>query len=513
MWAHTNRRTLVPVSPEGEAWESPRDVAVIDVGSNSVRLVLYRVEGRAIWTVFNEKVQAGLGRDLAQTGHLSPDGAKAALGALRRFRALLDAVQPAQVFCAATAAVREARDRTVFLSRVQAETGFVLRVLSGEEEAHYSALGVAPGAPGAVGVVGDLGGSSLELVGLDDGVPGAGVTLPLGPLALGAPAPLDPHQLGGVCEAMIGTVADRFKGKTTFHAVGGAWRNLAIVRMNRINYPLQVVQGFEMSAAEAVETAGLLASLSRGSVGGITGISRKRAETLPYAAVVLRALVERMGFERIVISAYGLREGLLFASMPEALRALDPLVEGCAALGARNGVAQRLGPALEAWLEPLWTKLDPVFPAEREAILVAAACRLADVGARLHPDHRADLVFEEVLRAPIPGQSHAERAFLAMTAFHRYGGERLPEHSTIQRILSPERLERAEVLGSAIRLGCQLSGRSPDLLQQSSLTRTKGELVVSVRKDAADLLLGEQTIKRAEAVAKALGLELKVKVK
>lgn len=512
MWARTDRLKLVPVSPDGEAETSPRDVAVIDVGSNSVRLVIYRVEGRTLWTVFNEKVLAGLGRDLARTGCLSPEGVTAALGALRRFRALLDAVKPAQVFTAATAAVREARDRAAFLEQVQAETGFVLRVLTGAEEAHYSALGVAAGSPQADGIVGDLGGSSLELVQLQRGRPGEGVTLPLGPFALGAPGPIDPRALGGACEAMLGTVADRFRGQT-FHAVGGAWRNLAIVRMNRINYPLQVVQGFEMSAAEAVETAGLLAGLSRGSLERIAGISRKRAETLPYAAVVLKALVDRMGFERIVISAYSLREGLLFDSLPESLRALDPLVEGCGALAARNGVAERLGQALEAWLAPLWDRLAPAFPDGRESVLVAAACRLADVGSRLHPDHRADLVFEEVLRAPIPGQSHPERTFLAMTAFHRYGGERSPEQATVERVLTPERLQRAEVLGAAIRLGCQLSGRSPELLAASSLARTRTELTVSVRKDAADLLLGEQTSKRAEALARTLDLELKVRVK
>jgi exopolyphosphatase/guanosine-5'-triphosphate,3'-diphosphate pyrophosphatase len=512
MWLRPDRLRLVPVSPDAEAETTPRDVAVIDVGSNSVRLVLYRVEGRSIWTVFNEKVLAGLGRGLGRTGHLSPDGVAAALGALRRFRALLDAVKPAQVFTAATAAVREASDSKAFLARVQAETGFVLRVLSGEEEARYSALGVAAGSPRANGVVGDLGGSSLELVRLNHGVAGDGVTLPLGPFALGAPGPLDPIALGEACEAVIGTVADRFRGGV-FHAVGGAWRNLAIVRMNRINYPLQVVQGFEMSAAEAVETAGLVAFLSRGSFDRLAGVSRKRAETLPYAAVVLRALVERLGFERVIVSAFGLREGLLFDAMSEQLRALDPLIEGCASLGARNGVAERLGPALETWLAPLWDKLEPVFPDGRESVLVAAAARLADVGARLHPDHRADLVFEEVLRAPIPGQSHAERAFLATTAFHRYGGERSREHATVARVLTTERRERAETLGAALRLGCLLSGRSPELLAASSLSRSKGELVLGIDKHSADLLLGEQTNKRAEAVARALGLELKVKVK
>jgi exopolyphosphatase/guanosine-5'-triphosphate,3'-diphosphate pyrophosphatase len=508
MWAIGSKPVPAPrLTSEADAG---RDVAVIDVGSNSVRLVLYRVEGRAIWTVFNEKVLAGLGRDMARTGQLSKDGVVAALGALRRFRAVLDAVKPAEIFTAATAAVREARDRTEFLARVEAETGFRLRVMSGEEEAHYSALGVVAGSPGASGVVGDLGGSSLELVHIRDGLPGEGITLPLGPFALGAPGPIDPQALGQRCDAVLAGAAGRFSGKT-FHAVGGAWRNLAIVRMNRINYPLQVVHQFEMSAADAIETAGFIASLSKGSLERMTGVSKKRADTLPYSAVVLRSLVERLGFERIVISAYGLREGLLYEAMPPEVRKLDPLVEGCAALGARHGVADRLGPALEQWLSPMWEKLEPVFAPDRERALLAAACRLADMGARLHPDHRAELVFNQVLRAPTPGESHAERAFLATAAYHRYGGERTPDIATVERVLTPERVARAEALGAAIRLGCQLSGRSPELLAQSSIARIRNELHFSVKKEAADLLLGEQTHKRAEALAKVLGLELKVK--
>lgn len=510
MLARRDKLTLLATAPEAD--EAPRDVAVIDVGSNSVRLVLYRVEGRAIWTVFNEKVLAGLGRDLGRTGQLSKEGVVAALGALKRFRAVLEAVRPAEILTAATAAVREARDGPAFRERVRAEAGFDLRVLSGEEEALYSALGVVAGHPRATGVVGDLGGSSLELTRLDRGVPGEGVTLPLGPFALGAPAPVDTAVLARRCEEVLARVEDRYRGGC-FHAVGGAWRNLAIVRMHRIGYPLQIVHQFEMTAGEAVETASLVASLSRGSLERMPGVSRKRAETMPYSAVVLRALVEQLGFERVVISAYGVREGLLYAGMPEALQAEDPLIAGCAALGARHGVAERLGPALEAWLSPLWSKLEPLFDDGREAVLLAAACRLADVGARLHPDHRADLVFDQVLRAPVPGQTHPERAFLATAAFHRYAGDRAPTDPAVARVLTPERMERAAALGLAIRLGCDLSGRSPELLAGSSIARGKTDLTLSVRRDAADLLLGEQTAKRAESLAKALGAELKVKVK
>jgi len=494
-WAHADR----PV----------REIAVLDVGSNSVRLVLYRVEGRAIWTVFNEKVLAGLGRDLSRTGRLSPDGVILALSALRRFKLVLDGAKGVEVFAVATAAVRDAKDGPAFLKRVLAETGLRVRVLSGKEEAHYSALGVAAGQPGADGVVGDLGGSSLELVRLTKGKAGEGITLPLGPLALGAPD-FDPELVSRTATERLAPLRKRFSG-SCFYAVGGAWRNLAILQMRLAGYPLAIVQQYEISAAEALSIARLVAAQSRSSLDRIPGMSKKRSETLPFAALVLESLVEQLGVSRIVISAFGLREGLVFEALPKHLRSSDPLVEGCAALGARQGVAEALGPALEAWLTPLWRALEPTFDADRRDVLLAAACRLADMGARLHPDHRADLVFDQVLRAPIPGQTHAERAFLAAAAFARHTSAPMREPEILARVLTPERLRRARALGAAMRLGCDLSGRSPPLLAKAALGIDKNALVLTAKRDHADLLLGEHTNKRLGVLAQLLDLEPKVR--
>lgn len=479
-------------------------MAVIDVGSNSVRLVLYRLEGRAIWTVFNEKVLAGLGRGVASTGRLSHEGKVQALSALRRFRAVLDGANPAHVFTAATAAVREAADGDAFVQQVLEETGLSIRVLSGEEEARYSALGVVAGASGAHGVVGDLGGSSLELTRLNHGVPGAGVTLPLGPFSLGAPRPMDPIALRAVCDTHLAPVAGRF-GADTFYAVGGAWRNLALVHMAVTGYPLQIVHQFEFSARDAMDTARFVARQSKGSLERIQGVSKKRVETMPYAAVALEAVVEQLGVQTLSVSAYGVREGMLFEAMQADERALDPLIEGCSALGAREGIATTLGPALETWLAPFWDALDPVFDGGREAVLVSAACRLCDLGARLHPDHRADLAFDQVLRAPIAGQSHAERAFLAASVFSRYTAQSpTREGGGVTRLLTPDRLKRARALGAAMRLGCDLSGRSPKLLEAASLRPGPRGLHLVIRADKAELVMGEQTRKRLSSLAEVL---------
>ena len=495
--------------PRGDSGPSSRQAAVIDVGSNSVRLVIYRLDGRAIWTVYNEKALAGLGRDLPTTGRLSPEGVEVALTAIRRFRALLDGWRAEDVTAAATAAVREAADGPNFLKRVREETGLNVRVLTGDEEARYAALGVLAGQPDAEGVVGDLGGSSLELVRLGAAGADGAATLPLGPFALGAPRPLDTERTARLIEDALAPHANRFATRH-FHAVGGAWRNLALFQMELIEYPLHVAHQYEMSRADALSVSRLVARQSRASLERMPGLSKKRLETLPYSAVVLEALIESLGIERITISAYGVREGLLLDAMDADVRTRDPLIEGCEALTAARGSSPELGAALEAWLTPAFEKLPAVF-GKRDPVLLAAACRLADLGARLHPDHRADLAFEQVLRAPIAGMNHPERAFLASVAFSRHTSATTPpEADAVARVIGAERRQRARALGAAVRLGCDLSGRNPRLLEKSSLAIQGERLVLTAAGGWTDMLLGEQTGKRAQTLASALKLKLEL---
>ncbi|HEV2531519.1 Ppx/GppA phosphatase family protein [Phenylobacterium sp.] len=495
--------------PRADSRAEPRQAAVIDVGSNSVRLVIYRLDGRAIWTVYNEKALAGLGRDLPATGRLSPEGVEAAIVVLRRFRALLDGWKAEEVISVATAAVRDAADGAMFLKRVRDETGLAVRLLNGEEEARYAALGVLAGDPAAHGVVGDLGGSSLELIRLDGQAPADGVSLPLGPFALGAPRPLVIDRTRRVIEMALEAHAERFASRE-FHAVGGAWRNLALLHMELAGYPLRVAHQYEMGRSDAVDLARFVERQSKASLQRIEGLSKRRFETLPYAALVLEQAIEALKVERIKVSAFGLREGLLLEAMEPDVRKRDPLIEGCEVLTAVRGLSTDLGGALEAWISPSFEHLPAMFGA-RDAILLAAACRLADLGARLHPDHRADIAFEQVLRAPIAGMDHPERAFLASCVFSRHSAAALtPEEPTIARVLTPERRQRARALGAAIRLGCDLSGRNPRLLERSSLAVRGERLLLTAAPGWEDMLLGEQTAKRAGTLATALRLKLEL---
>lgn len=488
---------------------APTEAAVIDIGSNSVRLVLYRLDGRAIWTVFNEKVLAGLGRDLPRTGRLSAPGVETAMIALRRFAAVLEGVRPAYAFVAATAAVREAADGPDFCSRVAAETGLQVRVLSGEEEAKYAALGVLAGDPSARGVAADMGGSSLELIRIGEDRLRPGVTLPLGPFSLADAAGFNAARLKSRIATVLKPVSDRFSTET-LQAVGGGWRALAQVHMAQTAYPLRIVHQYAMSASDARDLARLVAHQSSASLDRLPGVSKKRAETLPYSALVLEGLIDRLGLKTIQFSAWGLREGLLFEALDAAGPLEDPLLAGTTALGVRQGVSPHLPAALYAWLANVIAALPPAFGA-RDPVLAEAACRLADLGARLHPDHRLELVFDQVLRAPIAGQTHAERAFLGAAMNARYGGGGgTPQPEVIDRLLDDAARTRARALGLAIRLGCDLSGRSPQLLANAAIRVKGGALRLTASDGYADVLLGEQTRRRAKALAEAMGLKLDI---
>lgn len=482
-----------------------RDVAVIDVGSNSVRLVHFRLEGRALWPIYNEKVMAGLGEGVRETGRLNPKGVDIALRALKRFQRLLDAKAVSDLHIVATAAVRNAEDGPDFVQQVAEQTGLEVRVLTGAQEGEMSALGLVAGIPDAHGMTGDLGGSSLEITPLVNGRPQAGKTFPLGPQEVLGAKGWEYSRAKRKIEKRLDGIDFTGTEGTTFYAVGGAWRALAQLAFARSGYPLRVVHQFGLDEKQARQLTRLAARLSPASLEGIPGIGRRRAATLPYAALLLRRLIKRGGFGRIVFSAYGLREGVIMAGQPESLRDQDPLVAGAEALARPAAPAPAFGRALAAWLRPVMEPLEPVFSPRRDWLLLEAASRLADMGARMHPDHRTDLARETVLYAPFAGIEHAERAFLAAVTHYRHGGSvHAMEVMDAPHLMSEAQHERAQFLGLALRLAAKLSGRSEALLGRFTLSTEADRLLLQVDESVRDLYV-ERSISQLGGLAGIIG--------
>jgi len=490
-----------------------REAAVIDIGSNSVRLVVYRLEGRSIAPVLNEKVLAGLGRGLSATGRLDPAGVLSAIASLKRFRLMLNALEITEIYPFATAAVRDATDGPAFLKHVSQEAGFNVRVLTGNEEAQFAALGVQAGAPYAAGIVGDLGGSSLELVELDGNLADGGETHRLGPLAAGIIDPFDRGQALDFIETALADsrVLSRAQG-SVFHAVGGAWRSLARIDMALRSYPLHVLHNYSIPRAEAEALADFVSRQSKRSLEKLQGTAGRRAETLPYAALLLGVLMARGGFERVSLSSYGVREGLLFNTMESHVRSHDPLLSGAAAMAGGDRRTKAFGAALSRWVAPAFDALTPLFDRKREAVLRDACCQFADIGAALHPDHRAPTAFDLVLHGPFAGAEHFERAFMAVAIHRRYAARgNPPELNVVQRLLSVEARARAEALGAAMRLGADLSARSAILLRDVSLKVVDGSLILHAHSGLGALIT-DQVRKRLDQLGDALKMPVRVTI-
>ena len=481
----------------------PPRFGVVDLGSNSVRLVVYEGLLRNPHVIFNEKAVLGLGRGLHSTGRLNEEAAAQTLTVLGRYHALARGMGADPVEVLATAAVRDATNGRSFMAGLKdVMPGAHITVLSGEEEARLSAEGLLLGVPLADGVLGDLGGGSLELVKLVRGRIVEAVSLPIGTIRLTERAEGDIARARSITEAELKRVpwlgAEPLKD---LFLVGGTFRALARIHIAQTGYPLAIVHHYAIRREEARDLAGVVMSAPRKSLERMPSAPTKRVGDLPFAAVVMRRLLRASGAARVVFSANGLREGWYGRRLDAAERARDPLLSAAQEIGLRLGRDEGLPPALLRWTEPL------VEEGDAEPGLRAAACWISDSGAKDHPEYRAEQAFLRLLRLHGVGLDHHARAYLALVAALRYEADPAAAFLAPARLLlSAATVRRAEILGAAFRLAYTLSGGVPALLDETVLERRGRRLNLKLH-EGAGVFAGESVLRRLEALALALGLD------
>ncbi len=480
--------------------------AVVDIGSNSVRLVIYESISRTPAVVHNEKAICAIGRDMVTSHRLHEEGMRLALASLSRFRILTDAHRVDMRCAVATAAARDASNGHEFVRRAEAALGAPIRILSGEEEARLAAKGVLAGIPLADGLVADLGGGSLDMVTVKGGQTGEALTMPFGPLRLVDAARGDPERARVLVEQSLGQVKQLggLKGRALY-AVGGVWRSFARVDMEELEYKLHVLHNYDIPAARALKLTRVVSNLSRKSLDKMKVISRRRAEALPFGAIVLEQLLVATGLERVVISAFGLREGLLYDQLSAEERAKDPLIAFASATNAR--ISRTPNHARE-----LFDFLTPLFPDESEAQrrIRLAACLFADTGWRRHPDDRALGTFNQVLTAPFAGATHPERVLIATVVFHRYWGDGdFSAGIALGGVLSAEETALALRMGLAMRLGFAISASAEGELPHYRLKLSAGRLQLEIPRRRA-MIGGEPVQKRLTALGAVLGRKTEI---
>ncbi|MEM9599683.1 MAG: Ppx/GppA family phosphatase [Pseudomonadota bacterium] len=484
----------------------PQQAGVLDIGSNSIRFVVFDIYGSHFTPVYNEKVLAGLGRDLKATGRLSEDAKALALASLSRFQAIAKARGLNHILVAATAAMREARDAPAFIEDIRKKTGLSVVPVSGKEEARLSALGLLAGDPRATGLAADLGGASLELIRLKDQKPGKRISLPLGPFDLvGADLrDADYPALIPQIDAALADLPAMLSQTDTLYLIGGAWRNLTAIHMQRSLYPLKTMQNYALDTLDAALLARWAYNEGRDALFDWPGLRARRAETLPYSGLLLERLIRALKPRRIEVSLTGLREGLVFDHLPQSVQSRDALLDGCRDFASGSLQSELFGPPLMHFVEAIADALPLAFDDATDRRLRQAACLLAGLGKNLHPDYRAELVFEDVLYAPISGLSHPHRVWLALTLFRSVSRNRKPPNmAAIDRLLDEDQVRAACALGSAIRLAIVATGRTPDLVGALRLSHHEGYLYLD--SDVPELLT-DQVAFRLQKLADRLGL-------
>lgn len=471
-------------------------IAIVDIGSNSVRLVVYSGAIRAPVVLFNEKVMAGLGRNLDATGSLAPEAQERALSALARFRHLIDGIGVARTRAFATAAVRDAANGPAFVEAIR-RLGFDTRILTGEEEGRLAALGVLSGIPDADGVIGDLGGGSLELADVKDGAVHRRISLPLGVLRIAEMgAKSQTALLRKLCRAIEKTGFAKIAADRSFYMVGGSWRALAQIDLELARHPLPIAHQHILAPGRPRELQRTIPGLLRRSKAA-SRAAGSRAPNLAHANLLLRAVAETLRPSRLVVSAYGIREGLLFDDLDADTRRLDPFIAATHEVGTRLSRMPHHGAAIDAWIGTVFDD-DPAC-----ARIRLAACHLADIARAAHPDFRAARGIDMALHGNWVGVDAAGRVMLAQALFSSFGGgPELPD-PRISALCDEAALRRARHWGLAIRLAQRLSAGSAGPLSRSSLAVESDRLVLWLPEDDAPLL-GESVERRLKSLANAL---------
>ena len=495
-------------------FEDRKPVSVVDIGSNSVRLVVYEGATRSPTPLFNEKALCGLGRSVAATGKLEGQAVERALAALARFRALSHQLGAGKPWVMATAAVRDAENGAGFLAEIEKATDAKVMLLSGNREAELAAAGIQSGFHEPDGIVGDLGGGSLELADFTPERLQRSITLPLGGLRLLQRSAGNMARAEKLIDDDLRSIAWVKRGAgRPLYAVGGTWRNIAKLHMEERRYPLHVTHGYRLKAAEAIAFSEVIARGKKLRNTDLGRVSGARREVVPLGALVLSRLVERLGASEVVFSVHGIREGLLYTLLAKGEKARDPLIAFCQDYAVLRSRSPLHGEELCRWTDALFTSPGPAeTPEERR--LRHAACLLSDISWRAHPDYRGEQSLDVIARAALSGVDHPGRAFLALAVYFRHvgdGGEREGKSDRLFELVSRAGIARARIVGSAVRAVHMLSAGAAGIIGRTPVAYEGDRLVLRIPGELA-VLDGERLRKRFAVLAELLGRKAEVRV-
>ena len=488
-------------------------ISVIDIGSNSVRLVTYERLSRSPSPIFNEKALCGLGSGLAETGMLDEDAVENAIAALHRFKVIADQLGSVELWVIATAAAREASNGADFIERVSEICEVEPILLSGRDESRYSAHGILSGFYNVDGVMGDMGGGSLELADIKGDEISEGMTFPLGGLRLQDVSGNKPSKAYAVASELLAdnTILKTGKGRA-FYAIGGTWRSLAYLHMRQNDYPLRVLHNYIIPAKKMASFCEMIIETETSEIKMIDAISKNRSSLLRYGAAVLLKIIEEMKPSHIVTSALGVREGFLYARLGNEHQAEDGLIAGAETLSKLRSRSPDNTMELFEWTSSLF-KAVGLDETPEQLRLRKAACLLVDVGWRAHPDYRGEESCNTIAHAAFVGIDHPGRVFISLAAYFRHEGQQSDKNlPQLSKLLTDEDMRmRARLLGLAFRIAHLISASTAGTLLKSEFVNEKGLLILDLDRELV-AHVGQRLMRRLSQIKKIIDINVEIRI-
>ena len=491
-------------------------IAVLDIGSNSVRLVVYERHVRALTPIYNEKVACGLGRGIGQTGTLAQESVDRALVAMRRFARVCAITKVGTLHILATAATRDASNGALFIEAVEEIMDASVRVLSGEEEAHYAAMGTLAGMPHQNGLLGDFGGGSLEFAHLENRHVVAGETHKVGAIRLQDDSEGDVSRAYDIALKRL-SKSDLLQSEKwpEFVAIGGTWRAIAKILQDETDYPLTMIQGYRVSAKEM---RALCAKIVDGAKKGefpeaLSRLSSNRRELVPFGAAALLATLELGKFKGVKFSALGVREGYLFEQLPQPAQETDPLLQACEDLSVlRSRAPQHAADLID--FSNRFCEAAKIGETDTHRQLRHATCYLSDISWRGHPDYRGTQAIDSVAYGAFVGIDHKGRSHISRALAVRYAGLKRKhiEADTLFDLCDEDDAYHADIVGSLLRLAYLLSAAMPGVLSTIEWALTEDNKLQLLLPAGLEVLAAEKMLRRFKQLGDFCGFETEIVV-
>ncbi len=468
-------------------------VGVIDIGSNSVRLVIYDRLKRVPRPIFNEKASCGLGHGIHFTGKLDPRAKAHAHDTIERYAYLCRTMGIEKLYSVATAAIRDAADGPEFIRELSQQLGITIEIITGEREAQLAAQGVLSSIYQPEGIAGDLGGGSLELVSIRHQHVQHQATFQAGSLRLIDSCGGDLALMRKQIKEMLKDVHWLKHARRSFFAIGGGFRSIAQVHMRQQKYPVRILHQYTVPAETLYPFFSYLLTLNPKEVDQLKGLASKRNESFLPSVVVLEEILKQMDPEEVVFSAAGIREGLIYEKLPPQEYLRDALTASISALTGRDMDSDPYSNSLLRWQEQLITQ-----ESAEEKRLRVAACQLSDIALAVSPDFRAEWVFEHILVASLYGLDHRERVMLALAAYFRHKNKCKMESPALN-LLREEDWVWAKLVGQLCGIGFHLSAGVGEILDHITL-EVKGADITIHSEEKVRRILPEEATKRLEGL-------------